>query len=359
MKDSKLNQPPLQHKPSHIEKVYKEDSEDTLSYMFKPKLAPQKRLTTNQMDPEDINHIQNQIKLLKHKSVDDRKRIKMMKKIKSMKLDHDLLMNDPCLLTNFPPAAGRKLDTIYNKTLSMLCHTPCNYCASPLDAQMHQENHDKYNIAVVPMKLHLENNKTKYEVCFDYDIKKDTEKAVAAELRKALELPQKYDKRIIRSIKALLREKIVMIEILLLLNEKSKNQKHEQHYDPKQKDVQEYDHPEEACEEKNCDLAVSMDTSLNEKLHIIKRRKRDRSFNMKNKKLLKCSNTNARRIAKDDINSRRSKLNVSASEKYQATDINLNMFNLYEYHNSFTASSYFKHSFHSVIDKIGRSHFSG
>ena len=63
---------------------------------------------------------QNQLNLMKYKSVDDRKRLKLLKKIKSMNLKHSTLMNDPCLVTNFPPAAGRKLDTIYNKTLSLL-----------------------------------------------------------------------------------------------------------------------------------------------------------------------------------------------------------------------------------------------
>jgi len=39
------------------------------------------------------------------------------------------------------------------------------------------------------------------------------------------------------------------------------------------------------------------------------------------------------------------------NEKYQATEINSNLFNIYEYHNSFTASSHFKHSPHTTFDK--------
>ena len=55
-----------------------------------------------------------------------------------------------------------------------------------------------------------------------------------------------------------------------------------------------------------------------------------------------------------DMNSRLSKLNGTVNEKYQTSDINLNLFNIYDYHNSFTASSYLRHSFHSILDRLGR-----
>lgn len=62
------------------------------------------------------------VNLVKNKSVDDRKRNKTMKKIKSMKMnERDVFIEDPCFFSNIMlPGAGGKLDTIYNKTLSML-----------------------------------------------------------------------------------------------------------------------------------------------------------------------------------------------------------------------------------------------
>lgn len=74
----------------------------------------------------------------------------------------------------------------------------------------------------MPLKISLQNNKSKYEISFDYDIKIDTEKNVAEELRKALNLSEKYDKRIAKEIKSILREKIVMIEILLFMNKQNR-----------------------------------------------------------------------------------------------------------------------------------------
>jgi hypothetical protein len=82
----------------------------------------------------------------------------------------------------------------------------------------------------VPLKLFLENNKTKFEVSFDYDIKIDTEKGVAEELRKALNLPAKYHKRIAKEIKSILREKIVMIEILLFMNKQNKKMRNDAYH---------------------------------------------------------------------------------------------------------------------------------
>ena len=55
-----------------------------------------------------------------------------------------------------------------------------------------------------------------------------------------------------------------------------------------------------------------------------------------------------------DMNSRLSKLNGTVDEKYKTSDINLNLFNIYDYHNSFTASSYLRHSFHSTLDRLGK-----
>lgn len=229
-----------------------------------------------------------------------------------------MLVDENCLLSNVPPGAGRKLDTIYNKTLSILCHTPCNLCTSPININsVPTAAQGRHNHALVPMKLNLENKKVKYEVCFDYDIKKDTEQGVAVELRKALDLPEKYEKRITKAIKMLLREKIVMIEMLLLMNKQNRNLRYQQF---RSKNAIPCARQESDCsdESKEIEHANSFNRFLDEKLQIWRLRKRDFSFEKNHMKLLGRSHSNLSYINKEDINSRRSNLNATANEKYKA-----------------------------------------
>lgn len=99
-------------RPSKLEKIYKEDSEEGHASAFQANLH--KKICT---EPN--------LDFTKHKSVDDRRRSKLMKRLKSLTLkDKHMLVDENYMPSNVPPGAGRKLDTIYNKTLSILCHTP-------------------------------------------------------------------------------------------------------------------------------------------------------------------------------------------------------------------------------------------
>lgn len=207
------------------------------------------------------------------------------------------------------------------------------------------------------MKLNLENKKVKYEVWFDYDIKKDTEQGVAVELRKALELPEKYEKRITKAIKMLLREKIVMIEMLLLMNKQNRNLRYQQFRSKNELPVARQKSGW-LDESKEVEHANSFNRFLDEKLQIWRCKKREYSFERNHMKLLGRSRSNLSYINKEDINSRILNLNGTANEEYKACEINSNLFNIYEYHNSYTASSQIKHSFHSTFDRISRDHYS-
>lgn len=90
-------------------KVYKEDTEKT--FTINSKLTPDTNI--------EKRHRNQRRK--KNKSIDDR-RHKIMNKIKTMPhhLMKELIDQNRMLSTNFLPGAGKKLDTIYNKTLSLL-----------------------------------------------------------------------------------------------------------------------------------------------------------------------------------------------------------------------------------------------
>ena len=81
-----------------------------------------------------------------------------------------------------------------------------------------------HNITLIPLKLNLQNNKSKFEITFDYDVKRDTETSVARELRKALNLSSKYDKLIAKEIKTLLKNKLFLTDIFLLMNKQKSKQ---------------------------------------------------------------------------------------------------------------------------------------
>jgi hypothetical protein len=55
---------------------------------------------------------------------------------------------------------------------------------------------------------------------------------------------------------------------------------------------------------------------------------------------------------REDINWKKTHLNATTNLKYQVTDINSNLFNIHGYHNSFTASSQLKHSFHTTYNNL-------
>lgn len=239
----------------------------------------------------------------------------------------------------------------------MLWSTPCNLCSSPADHNLNHHLNETHSLTLVPLKISLQNNKTKYEISFDYDIKIDTEKSVAEELRKALNLSEKYNKRIAKEIKQILREKIVMIEILLFMNKqnrKLRNRVYKRISTGKRTGIK-----SSLCLIKESALANSMHLVYMNKLQIICD-KNDKSYWNSATKLLDYSQSRLNWLDKEDFNSRRFKLNDTANERYQATEINSNLFNIYGHHNSFTASSHFLHSFHTSLDKLGcsKDHFS-
>ena len=110
-------------------------------------------------------------------------------------------------------------------------------------------------MSIIPLKLKLQGNKFKYEISFDYNLKKDTEKEVAEELIKALDLPQIYDKKITKAIKSLLQDKILMIEMLMLMNDQKRRNKNKEN--KKQLDNQKNEPEQDEIEE-----AISLQVSL-------------------------------------------------------------------------------------------------
>lgn len=338
-KNISINDDKSVRRTGRIEKVFKEDSDDRFLDGFQANLK--KNYTGLQ-----------KLDLDKQKSEDYRKRWRMMKRLKSMDITdpQHMLMEVPWLLTSVPPGAGGKLDTIYNRTLSMLWYTNCNLCSSPVN-RVERVNPARGNLTLVPLKITLQNNKSKFEVWFDYDIVKDTEIKVAEELRTALELPPKYDKRIAQIIKAVLRDKFVMTEMIIYTNKQNKNHQygHLPRIAERRKNILQWIHEKTS----NDQVAHSFQNSLDEKLHLLQRKKLDRSQRKFHKKLLERTHSRLNYINKQGMNSRKPKLNDSEHVNYKTTDINSNFFNIYEYHYSFTASSQLKHSFHSTFDRLG------
>lgn len=202
------------------------------------------------------------------------------------------------------------------------------------------------DISKIPLKLYLQGKRTKYEVTFDYDCQKDTEKEVAEELIKALDLPKTHEKKIAKAIRSLLQDKILMIE-MLMMGQSRRFDSGQQPLDSKKPCSSTPQDVDEDCEEPK-----SFNERLYDKLQLMRLKKNDYSFYLNSKKLFSNSLSKLKGINEEHINSRKEHLNGTVDDKYRATDINCNMFNIYDFHNSFTASSYLKHSFHSTFDKM-------
>lgn len=226
--------------------------------------------------------------------------------------------------------------------MSLLWSTPCNLLWNPISWKMNQQFRNVHNITIVPMKLNLQNNKSNFEITFDYDIKRDKEIDVAQELWTALNLPNKYTKPIAKQISIILTDKLFLTDILILMNKQMK-----QHMKRRYHRLSTGRRTKKAQGELKQNIwhrNSSVQQADKEKLPF-EIGKRKYSFNnSESMKLFEDSHYYINYIDHDDVNSRRSKLNNTANERYQAWDINNNMFNIYEYHNSFTASSVLKHS---------------
>jgi hypothetical protein len=193
---------------SRIEKTYKEDSTDHFAIKFNSN-SPMNRLVTNNL------------KLMKNKSLDDRKRLKIIKKIKSMKIkDPNLFMDEPIFLKNLSPNCGRNLDSVLNKTLSLLWNTQLNICSSPMDNLKNLNKIYSSNKIIVPMKLTIEKNEKVFEISFDYDMAKDTPSGVANELKQAIKLSEKHANKIARRIKKTVLQIESLIELLRLIKKR-------------------------------------------------------------------------------------------------------------------------------------------
>ena len=323
----------------HFHKVYKEDSEInfSMSNIIHNKLIrkPSEWIPKPENHNSDYNSRHN----------------KKWRKLKSMKVDHykDLLLTEPWLYTKV--AAGDDRNENTHNTISALCNTAYYHCPSPNDANNNQTPHDYWDMSIIPLKLKLQGNKFKYEISFDYNLKKDTEKEVAEELIKALDLPQIYDKKITKAIKSLLQDKILMIEMLMLMNDQKRRNKNKEN--KKQLDNQKNEPEQDEIEE-----AISLQVSLDDKIQFIKSKKHNYSFKHKLCKLFSSSASKLKNLNEEHINSRLlSHLNGTVNEKYKACDINWNMFNIHDFHNSFTASSNLKHSFHSTFDRMTHEYY--
>lgn len=264
---------------SRLEKTYKEDSTGN----FDP-------LATNKLEVTPQN--KDQLKILKRHSVDDRKRLKVLKSLQSMKIkDPNLFIEDQIL--NISLEAGRNLDSILNKTLSMVWQTQWNMCTSPIENFVNRDPHHKWDKITVPIKLTIEKNYTSFEISFEYNLSKDTPSGVAEELKDSVKLSDKHTKKVAMQIKKV----VDQIESLIDLVKMIKKRDQEFAYSKlKHEDAILKDKNLESNFILNGDLYNSYNESLYEKLQIFKRDKKlDLSFLKVNKKLIPKKFSTARR----------------------------------------------------------------